>query len=295
MDLISILNWVYVALGLGLVIFFHELGHFAVAKWCNVYVERFSIGFGPIIWSFRKGETEYALSIVPFGGYVKMLGQDDMDPSQLSSEEIAQDPRAYSAKNVWQRMAIISAGVIMNIITAILFFAYAFSSGIENPTAVIGSVQAGLPAWEKGMQAGDQIVEINGRKVNSFLDIKRGVALSSGTLEIKAVRRDGEAYTVSIDPEKKELGRMIGTGPTEGLRTYSSLEGAEKGADPNSPAGTADPAVPMNALITKVNGEPIDDPFRFQSILAQKRAEPLEITFKELDNDQEITTTIPPQ
>ena len=86
------LSWLWVAIGLGLVIFFHELGHFAVAKWCGVFVERFSLGFGPILWSFKKGGTEYALSAIPFGGYVKMLGQDDMDPSQLSSEEIAEDP-----------------------------------------------------------------------------------------------------------------------------------------------------------------------------------------------------------
>ncbi|QDU82403.1 Putative zinc metalloprotease [Polystyrenella longa] len=293
--LTSILNWVYVALGLGLVIFFHELGHFAVAKWCNVYVERFSIGFGPVIWSFRKGETEYALSIVPFGGYVKMLGQDDMDPSQLSSEEIAQDPRAYSAKNVWQRMAIISAGVIMNILTAILFFAYAFSSGIENPTAVVGSVQAGLPAWEKGMQSGDRITEINGRKINSFMDIKRGVALSSGPLDIKAVRRSGEEFSLTILPEQKELGRMIGTAYADGLRTAGMLEGATAGAAPDTPAATAEPPVPMNARIINVNGEEIDDPFRFQQILAQKRAEPLEITFQVLKNDEKVTTTIPAQ
>jgi membrane-associated protease RseP (regulator of RpoE activity) len=79
--------------GAGLVIFFHELGHFAVAKWCDVNVERFSIGFGPILWSFKRGETEYALSLIPFGGYVKMLGQDDMDATQMTNEEIAQDPQ----------------------------------------------------------------------------------------------------------------------------------------------------------------------------------------------------------
>ncbi len=89
-----------VAIGIGLVIFFHELGHFAVAKWCDVYVERFSIGFGPILWSRKYGETEYALSAIPFGGYVKMLGQDDLDPSQLTSEELAKDPRSYMAKPV---------------------------------------------------------------------------------------------------------------------------------------------------------------------------------------------------
>jgi len=114
-------NIAWVAVGLGMVIFFHELGHFAVAKWCDVNVERFSIGFGPILFSWKWGETEYALSAIPFGGYVKMLGQDDADPSQLTSEEIAQDPRSYLAKNVFQRMAIISAGVTMNIITAVFF------------------------------------------------------------------------------------------------------------------------------------------------------------------------------
>ena len=122
------LNILFVALGLGLVIFFHELGHFAVAKWCNVNVHRFSLGVGPILWSRKRGETAYALSAIPFGGYVKMLGQDDMDPSQLSSEEIAEDPRSYSAKPVWMRMSIISAGVIMNLVTAVLF--------AEHPTIV---------------------------------------------------------------------------------------------------------------------------------------------------------------
>src|SRR5688500_8976578 len=112
-----LLNILTVALGLGLVIFFHELGHFAVAKWCDVNVEWFSIGFGPILLSRKWGETEYALSAIPFGGYVKMLGQDDVDPSQQTSEEVAQDPRSYTAKSVPQRMAIISAGVTMNIIT----------------------------------------------------------------------------------------------------------------------------------------------------------------------------------
>src|SRR5579872_4652289 len=98
-DLIPYLNQIsniaLAALGLGLVIFLHELGHFAVAKWCDVYVERFSIGFGPVFFSRKWGETEYALSLIPFGGYVKMLGQDDADPSQLTSEEIAADPRSY--------------------------------------------------------------------------------------------------------------------------------------------------------------------------------------------------------
>ena len=124
-DLASILNIVTAAIGLGLVIFVHELGHFAVAKWCGVYVERFSIGFGPMLWCRKWGETEYALSAVPFGGYVKMRGQDDIDPGQMTDEQVAADPRSYTSKSVPQRMAIISAGVIMNLITGWMFFCLA--------------------------------------------------------------------------------------------------------------------------------------------------------------------------
>src|SRR4029077_17694840 len=101
-------NWLYAALGLGFVIFIHELGHFAVAKWCGVKVERFSIGFGPILWKVTRGETEYALSVIPFGGYVKMLGQDDADPAAMTDDKIAKDPRSHTAKSVPQRILIIS-------------------------------------------------------------------------------------------------------------------------------------------------------------------------------------------
>ncbi|MGB4738623.1 MAG: site-2 protease family protein, partial [Fuerstiella sp.] len=151
----SIGNALSVILGLGMVIFFHELGHFAVAKWCDVHVERFSIGIGPIIWSRQKGETEYALSALPFGGYVKMLGQDDMDPNQMTSDEIAENPRSYSAKKVWQRMAIITAGVTMNVITGFMFFAIAYRNGVVELTPIVGQAVPGMPAWEAGINAGD--------------------------------------------------------------------------------------------------------------------------------------------
>ncbi|MCA9070955.1 MAG: RIP metalloprotease RseP, partial [Planctomycetaceae bacterium] len=213
----SLLDWaitiLYVAVGLGSVIFFHELGHFAVAKWCDVHVERFSIGFGPILWSFKRGETEYALSLIPFGGYVKMLGQDDMDATQMSNEEIAQDPRSYSAKSVPQRMGIISAGVIMNIITGMLFFAIAFSIGVKTPPSIIGGTQPGSPAGQAGLDYGDRITQINDRKVESFQDIMRGVALTSGTLTIQGEYREGGTFKEDIIPDGSGTRRIIGAAP----------------------------------------------------------------------------------
>ncbi|MFM7163969.1 MAG: site-2 protease family protein [Planctomycetaceae bacterium] len=203
-----------VVFGLGMVIFFHELGHFAVAKWCNVHVERFSIGIGPIIWSHQRGETEYALSVLPLGGYVKMLGQDDMDPNQMTSSEIAENPRSYSSKTVLQRMAIISAGVIMNVATGFLFFAIGYWNGVPESAPVVGSVKAGFPAWEAGIRAGDRVTAVNEEPIRSFFDLQEAILLSSGDLRID-VERNGKALPAPIvlTPVQAPLGPTIGVNP----------------------------------------------------------------------------------
>ena len=209
----KLLNIVSVVLGLGLVIFFHELGHFAVAKWCNVHVERFSIGIGPILWSRQKGETEYALSALPFGGYVKMLGQDDMDPNQMTSSEIAENPRSYSAKSVPQRMAIISAGVIMNVITGFLFFSTCYFFGVYEPSPVVGSVIPGFPAWQAGIRPGDRITAINGEAIRSFSDLQEAVILSSGDVSLEGMHDDGTSFSEVLTPLKSSPGRSVGIRP----------------------------------------------------------------------------------
>ena len=211
----KILNVLSVALGLGLVIFFHELGHFAVAKWCNVHVERFSIGIGPILWSRQKGETEYALSALPFGGYVKMLGQDDMDPNQMTSSEIAENPRSYSAKSVPQRMAIISAGVIMNVITGFMFFTICYWFGDNEPSPVVGRVIPGFPAWTAGMKEGDRIESINGESIRSFGDIFEAIVLSTGDVRLQGKHADGESFDMKLTPDRGASGRSVGIGPTQ--------------------------------------------------------------------------------
>jgi regulator of sigma E protease len=115
-----------VALGLGFVIFIHELGHFALAKWADVKVDKFSIGFGPTLVGFQWGETYYSLSIIPLGGFVKMLGENPTEDGQ----EAQSDPRSYLNKTVGARMGIISAGVIMNLITGFFFFFFAYRFGL---------------------------------------------------------------------------------------------------------------------------------------------------------------------
>lgn len=206
-------NVAAVILGLGLVIFFHELGHFAVAKWCDVHVERFSIGIGPILWSRQRGETEYALSALPFGGYVKMLGQDDMDPNQMTSSEIAENARSYSAKSVPQRMAIISAGVTMNVITGFLFYVICYWCGVFETSPTVGIVRVGSPAWEVGMASGDRITKINGEQIRSFMDVQEAIMLSSGEVEVEGTHADESPFKYMITPAKLGPGRSIGVGP----------------------------------------------------------------------------------
>jgi len=273
--LASIGKALMVVLGLGLVIFFHELGHFAVAKWCGVHVERFSIGIGPILWSRQKGETEYALSALPLGGYVKMLGQDDMDPNQMTSEEIAENPRSYSAKKVWQRMLIISAGVIMNIITGFGFFAFAYNMGVQEVKPVIGLVVPGTPAWEAGIERGDEIIAINDDDIHSFNDIQQSIVLSGGALSIRGVTESGEEYTRKVTPEPGKQMRQIGVNFSNSL-TISPLAGKEHSISiPGLPAAKAsEPFLPGDTVVA-VNGEPILSWNQLASMTARHASEEL--------------------
>lgn len=266
----AVVNILYVALGLGLVIFFHELGHFAVAKWCDVHVERFSIGFGPILWRYQGRETEYALSAIPFGGYVKMLGQDDVDPGQLASEDVAQDPRSYSAKPVRQRMAIISAGVAMNVITGLLFFATAFGLGVEQPVPVLGSVQPGYPAWKAGLQPGDRVTRINDREIDSFNDLMRGIALSKGAIEMELVRGE-RSFQVTLQPNESGLRRKIGAAPIDSLKLIDPPDPTIGAVDPDTPAAKAEPPFQPGDEIQRVDGTEVRNAAHLKEILARKR------------------------
>ncbi len=273
----NVIGIVGAMLGLGLVIFLHELGHFAVAKWCNVYVERFSIGFGPILLGGKWGETEYALSAIPFGGYVKMLGQDDADPSQMTSEEIAADPRSYVSKNVWQRMAIISAGVTMNVLTAILFYALAFGLGAESQPPVIGEVRPGMPAWQAGIRRGDTVNEFNGRDVTNFRDLALNVAVSTGNIELRGVHRDGTPFDMTVTPDTSGTRPQIGISPQASLKLFEAHHGADSPVYPNTVAAKAEPPFAFGDEIVKVGDVEVKNYGDFLDQLAARGTEPTKI------------------
>ena len=192
-----------VALGLGFVIFIHELGHFLLAKWNGVKVEKFSIGFGPTLFGFRRGETEYVLAAIPLGGFVKMLGEGPEDEASKST-----DPRAYPNKIVGARMAIISAGVIMNVFLGLACFVYAYGHGMDEMPARVGAVEPASPAYEAGMRAGDEIVAIDGRRDLSLNSMTLKVALSGqGQVLHFDVKRPGHEGLIDMDIQpRREAG-----------------------------------------------------------------------------------------
>jgi RIP metalloprotease RseP len=197
-----VLNALELGLGLGLIIFVHELGHFVVAKLCDVHVQTFSIGFGPALpgCSFRKGETLYKLAIFPLGGYVKMVGEG------TESEEGDDDPRSFKNKSVGQRMAIISAGVIMNVLMACVCFIVAYESGVERMAAVIGATDAGSNAWKRGVRTGSVDLQIEDRKNPVYEELMIGVVLSDERKPIHFVFQEpnGKPYELNIEAKREE-------------------------------------------------------------------------------------------
>ena len=268
-----------VALGLGFVIFLHELGHFVLAKWNGVKVEKFSIGFGPTLLGFTRGETEYVLAVLPFGGFVKMLGEGPEEEANKSS-----DPRAYPNKSVRARMAIISAGVIMNVLLGLACFVYVYKQGIDEMPTTIGAVVAGMPAYEAGFLPGDEIVAIDGRRDLSFNNLKMRVSLSSKGQKLRfEVKRPGvdEPKFFDLEPLRDAGNKMpeIGIAPSIGLtlddeKPFLAPAGLEaKPKDPNDgllPGGTVVAAGPVGSTPVPVAdlpalyrefGKAMDKPF----------------------------------
>lgn len=179
----------------GLLILFHELGHFMIAKSVNMRVTEFAIGFGPKIVSFRRGETMYSLRAIPLGGFNKIQG---MDPDE------EQDERSFSAKPVWARMLVIVAGSAMNFILPVLIFLIIYlSAGIETPSTqpVIGSVFNDKPAYSAGLATGDKILSVNGQAIENWKQFVSIVQINAGNkLEVR-FDRAGVERTVAIVPE----------------------------------------------------------------------------------------------
>lgn len=178
---------------LGLLIFVHELGHFLVAKFFGVRVETFSLGFGKKIFSYKKGDTTYCLSMIPLGGYVKMFGDDP-------TAEVTGSERQYAFlhKPVMQRVWIVLAGPLMNLFFAIFIFTMIAGIGDELPGPVAGDIPADSKAFEAGFRSGDKILEINSEETPTWLHVRKQIEASGGKALDFKVERQGEPQPLSI-------------------------------------------------------------------------------------------------
>ncbi|HEY6772678.1 MAG TPA: RIP metalloprotease RseP [Oxalicibacterium sp.] len=159
------------AVVLGVLIIVHELGHYLVARWCNVKVLRFSVGMGKVVWSRRFGtdQTEWAVSMLPLGGYVKMLDARDGDLADVSPQDMQ---REFTRQSVWKRIAIVAAGPIANFLLAILLFAGLYSHGIPEPAAKLGAPSEQSIAWQAGLRGGERVTAVNGEPVQAWGDLR---------------------------------------------------------------------------------------------------------------------------
>jgi regulator of sigma E protease len=193
----SILSFVIV---IGLLILVHELGHFAMARLSGVGVERFSIGFGPVLWRFRGKETEYCLSAIPMGGYVKMMGDDD-NPLEGGGRAATDPARTFNGKPLWIRFLIVFAGPAMNFILAAAIFALVFMvMGRPVLPATVGRVTEGGPAAQAGLRTGERIVAVDGEPVQHWDEVVRAVQRNRGETLQLTVRADAADRKVAVTP-----------------------------------------------------------------------------------------------
>jgi regulator of sigma E protease len=196
---------------LTIVVFFHELGHFLVARWCGVRILVFSIGFGPeLIGFYDRHGTRWKISAVPLGGYVKFFGDDSAasTPDQSALSGMSEDDRRQSFfyKPVASRSAIVAAGPIANFILAVVIFAAIFTFfGKQNTTARVDSVQANSAAATAGFKPGDLVLSINGSAIENFTDMQRIVSVNAGERLVIVVERGGAQVTLNAIPELREV------------------------------------------------------------------------------------------
>jgi regulator of sigma E protease len=229
---------------LGVIIVIHELGHFLVAKFFKIKVETFSVGFGPRLIGFRKGDTDYRISAFPLGGYVKMAGETPMDEIKGLEHEFLSKPK-------WQRFLVASAGPAMNVILAIGLITGLYIYGTDVPEfligqAVINVVEPGSPADRAGIKPGDQIVSFDGKNSPDWQDVQNTVLTSPGRALPIVIERGGKQLEFTITPERKGREEAGDVGMFPVIRTIV------QDVQPNSPASRA--GVKPGDEIIRVNG-----------------------------------------
>jgi regulator of sigma E protease len=262
---------------IGILILIHELGHFFVARWCGVGVERFSIGFGPVLLRRRGKETEYVLSAIPMGGYVKMMGEES--PMEGGAALPFDPKKAFALKPLWARFLIVFAGPGMNLVLAAVIFAAVLAT-VGRPVwpAVVGKVSESTPAAAAGLRTGDVITAVTGTPIRYWEDLERAVAESNGRPLALSVRRGQSEQTLTVTPRRKPVTDPIfkeqrevwdiGAGP-QLVPQISSVA-------PDSPAANA--GLQAGDVVVAVAGQPVYTPEDLVEAIRTHAGKPLDLT-----------------
>jgi regulator of sigma E protease len=273
-----------VLIGFSVIIFVHELGHFLMAKWVGIRVETFSIGFGPRLFGFKRGDTDYCLRALPLGGYVKMMGQEDFAVDQDRVSETAVDPNSFLAKTPGQRALVVSGGVVMNVIFAAIAFVVIFMHGWKATAPVVGGVFPGSPAAEAGIEPGDRFVSVNGSSILKFSELQLAIALSGPNQPLNIVLdRNGKQIETQVQPllnNNAEIQQI-------GIGNAASLIVAESGM--NAPGKEN---LRKGDEILKVGDETPTIYHDVEQALHKAEGKPVKLTVKRTVDGQETTVTV---
>lgn len=221
---------------LGIVIIFHELGHFWAAKKGGVRVERFSLGFPPKLISFKKGETEYIISVLPFGGYVKMAGD--------TPEELKGEPWEFLSSSVWTRTKIVLSGPLLNFVLAIVVFSLLYMMGMPTMPNQIGKIEKNSPSEIAGLMVNDKIIKVDGKPTNDWTEVMEAISKHPQDTKMKLTLLRGNE---EIEKEVKAIKQSLGISP------YVSTE--IKTVIDDSPAYKA--GIRPDDIITSINNRPV--------------------------------------
>jgi regulator of sigma E protease len=269
MNIVSLLlNVWWLLVLIGVMILIHELGHFWAARTFDVKVDVFSFGFGPRLFGFHRGETDYRFSLFLFGGYVKMAGDQP-------GEAGADDPRGFMSKARWQRLIIAFAGPFMNIVLAIAvltgLFMVSYEKVIDTRGAVIGHIMPDSPAAKAGIQVGDKIIRLNGKDNPDWEDIITTEWGSVGNPMTVSLDRDGHIYSKSITPV---LDDKTGLGDT-GWEGQNEVQiGAVNEGLPAAGAG-----LKVGDLMLRINGIPIHSRLTLPEIIRKSDGKPVTLDY----------------